>query len=113
VADLSGHGTFDEAAYSDGLEPTDFDGYATFDLSAYSGGLEPVDFDGHATPSETAYEDESVEDQPTSPQWRYHMRGWNPSTSQFEYWLARHRPSLTPPSGQVVLEVTVVGRWEV
>jgi hypothetical protein len=91
VADLNGHGTFDETAYSADREAIDFDGHSTFDSVAYSWG--------------------SAADPVEEVQVYYQMRAWNLVSESYEIWLTTEEPDPTPPSGDPVVGVTFV-RWE-
>jgi hypothetical protein len=42
----------------------------------------------------------------------YRMRAWNLTTVDWEVWTSTGAPDVTPPSGDPVTGITVVGVWE-
>ena len=51
-------------------------------------------------------------DGPPPPIQHYRMRAWNLTTVDWEVWTSTVTPNVTPPSGNPVIGVTVVGIWE-
>ena len=49
---------------------------------------------------------------PPVPAVHYRMRAWNLTTVDWEVWTSTVTPNVTPPSGNPVIGVTVVGIWE-